>query len=63
MNKYCKVCSCQGCPFDVRGRGSETCSAGVGDYCQATGQYIEETEEDRKFLEEIEKVKNKYKLK
>ena len=44
---------CKDCPFDVGGRGSETCFAGVGDYCQATGQYIEETEEDKKFLEEI----------
>ena len=55
MIKYYKTCSCQKCPFDVRGRGSETCSAGVGDYCQAAGQYIEETEEDKKFLEKIKK--------
>lgn len=48
MIEYCK-----GCPFDVHGRGSETCSAGVGDYCQAIGQYIEETEEDKKFVKEM----------
>lgn len=53
MKEYCKSCPCQGCPFVVCGRGSETCFAGVGDYCQATGRYIEETEEDKKFLEEI----------
>ena len=53
MIKYCKTCSCQGCPFDVSGRGSETCSAGVGDYCQAIEQYIEETEEDKKFVKEM----------
>ena len=35
------------------GRGSETCFAGVGDYCQATGQYIEETEEDKEFVKEM----------
>lgn len=53
MNEYCKFCPCYGCPFDISGRGSETCSAGVGDYCQATGQYIEETEEDKKFVKEM----------
>ena len=53
MIEYCKICPCRGCTFDVCGRGSETCFAGVGDYCQATGEYIEETEEDKKFLEEI----------
>lgn len=53
MIEYCKGCSRRGCPFDVCGRGSETCSAVVGDYCQATGQYIEETEEDKKFVKEM----------
>ena len=53
MIEYCKICPCRGCPFDVCGRGSEICSAGVGDYCQAIGEYIEETEEDKKFLEEM----------
>ncbi len=53
MTEYCKVCPCQGCIFDVCGRGSETCSAVVGDYCQATGQYIEETAEDKKFVKEM----------
>ena len=53
MIEYCKICPCRECPFDVCGRGSETCMAGVGDYCQATGEYIEETEEDKKFLEEM----------
>ena len=53
MIEYYKICPCRGCPFDVCGRGSETCFAGVGDYCQAIGAYIEETEEDKKFLEEM----------
>ena len=53
MIEYCEICPCRGCPFDVCGRGSETCFAGVGDYCQATGQYIEETEEDKEFVEEM----------
>lgn len=53
MIEYCKICPCRGCPFDVCGRGSETCFAGVGDYCQAIGAYIEETEEDKKFVEEM----------
>ena len=34
MSDYCKECPCYGCPFDVCGRGSELCSASVGDYCQ-----------------------------
>ena len=44
---------CTGCDFE--GRGSEHCTAMVGDYCQAAGDYIEETEEDREFLEGIVK--------
>lgn len=53
MDEYCKFCPCYGCPFDVCGIGSETCSAVIGDYCQAIGQYIEETEEDKKFEKEV----------
>lgn len=44
---------CIGCPFE--GHGSEYCFAGVGDYCRAANEYIEETEEDKRFLEEIKK--------
>lgn len=56
MSDCYKECPCCGCPFDVCGRGSEMCSAGVGDYCQRSGKYIEETEEDREFLEELQKM-------
>lgn len=41
---------CETCDFNVTGLGSETCSAVVGDYCAGANAYIEETEEDRKFL-------------
>ena len=44
---------CIGCPFE--GRGSEHCTAVVGDYCRAANEYIEETEEDKKLLKEIKK--------
>lgn len=56
MSDYCKECPCYGCPFDVCGCGSELCSAGVGDYCQRSGEYIEETEEDREFFEKVQKM-------
>ena len=55
MFECCKGCPCYGCPFDVCGCGSELCSAGVGDYCQRSGEYIEETEEDRDFFEKHQK--------
>ena len=42
---------CIGCPFE--GQGSEHCIAGVGDFCRANNAYIEETEEDKRFLKEI----------
>lgn len=42
---------CIGCPFE--GRGSEHCVAGVSDFCRANNAYIEETEEDKKFVQEI----------
>lgn len=42
---------CIGCPFE--GRGSEHCVAGVCDFCRANNAYIEETEEDKKFVQEI----------
>lgn len=40
MIEYCTQCPCRGCEFDVCGRGSETCSAVIGDYCQMIGNYI-----------------------
>ena len=46
---------CKLCDFNVCGCGSETCSAVVGDFCLASSSYIEETEEDKKFLQEIQK--------
>ncbi len=55
MHKFCEKCPCNGCPYDVCGRGSEVCSAGIGDYCQAIGAYIEETEEDREIFEKVQK--------
>lgn len=55
MFDYCKECPCYGCSFDVCGCGSEMCSASVGDYCQRIRGYIKETEEDREFLEELQK--------
>lgn len=55
MSDCCKEYPCYGCPFDVCGRGSEMCSAGVGDYCQISGEYIEETEEDREIFEKVQK--------
>ena len=42
---------CIGCPHE--GLGSEHCIAVIGDYCRAADEYIEETEEDIKFLKEI----------
>ena len=56
MSDYCKECPCYGCPYDVCGRGSEFCSAGVGDYCQRSGEYIEESEEDREIFEKVQKM-------
>ncbi len=40
---------CIGCEFE--GQGSEHCIAVIGDYCRAADGYIEETEEDKRFLE------------
>lgn len=59
MSDYCKECPCYGCPFDVCGRGSELCSAIIGDYCQADGKFIEETEEDREIFEKVQKMLDK----
>ena len=56
MSDYCKECPCYGCPFDVCGRGSELCSAVIDDYCQRSGEYIEETEEDREIFEKVQKM-------
>lgn len=53
--EFCKKCPCNGCPFDVCGQGSERCRAGIGDYCQASGKYIEETEEDRELFEKAQR--------
>ena len=55
MNEFCKKNPCDGCSFDVSGLGSEMCSAVIGDYCQATGEYIEETEEDREIFEKVQR--------
>jgi len=46
---------CEGCRHNVTGRGSEYCDAVVGNYCPALRGLIQETEEDKKFLEEIQK--------
>lgn len=49
---------CIDCLF--AGRGSEHCIAVVGDFCKAGNAYIEDTEEDKKFIKEIlDKQKNK----
>ena len=48
---------CIGCPFE--GRGSEHCIAGVGDFCRAGNAYIEETEEDKRFLDSLKKLLDK----
>lgn len=54
MREFCKKCPCYGCPYDVCGQGSEMCSATIGDYCQASGKYIEETEEDREIFKKAQ---------
>ena len=38
MEKRCGTC--EGCQWDVTGLGSESCSAVIGDYCQAFDDYI-----------------------
>ena len=38
MEKRCRTC--EGCQWDVTGLGSESCSAVIGDYCQAFNEYI-----------------------
>ena len=32
--------SCEGCQWNGTGLGSESCSAVIGDYCQAFNEYI-----------------------
>lgn len=45
--------ACANCDFNVCGRGSEDCSAVVGDFCPAANAIIEETEEDKNFLKKM----------
>ncbi len=47
---------CKGCPHDACGRGSELCDAVIGDYCQASDDYILPTLSEWQAYDEETKV-------